>query len=89
MVLLEVSESEKLTSLRLFFRLKLEEWEEDNLFFIITLECVYLALRYIRISLRLALKKYYGVQKIRKISISDDKILKQKQRNGAKTIPQV
>ena len=41
------------------------------------------------ISLRLATKYYFGVKKIRKSSISDVKILKQKRRNGTKTIHQV
>ena len=39
-----------------------------------------------RISLRLATKYYFGVKKIRTISISDIKILKQKRRNGTKLI---
>ena len=63
----------------------------------IILECVYLALRYIKInwkcvsrtSLRLATKYYFGVKKIRKISISDAKILKQKRRNATEVIHKV
>ena len=42
-----------------------------------------------RISLRLTPINYFGVKKDKEISISDAKILKEKQRNEAKIIHQV
>ena len=50
MMLLEVKGSQKLTFWGYYSESKLEEWEQDNFFFIIILECIYLALRYIKIT---------------------------------------